>query len=154
LRHIDFIFHTTTKLEMLKGQIENQLNTSNAPTGALLQKAFSWITVIHGEEEKTEQYRQEIGLTTAGKPRLLPEHQGCTGTGAAVCISCGEFCHGHGLLGDRMVESEEKVNALREELRHLEKSQPVSDQLPTGRGSRGALKILNISTQPALSRFF
>ena len=31
-------------------------------------------------KKKTEQYRQETGLTTAGKSKLLPEHQDRTGT--------------------------------------------------------------------------
>lgn len=81
-----------------------------------IDTGISWRTVILGEEEKTEQYRQGTGLTTAGKSRLLPEHQVRIGAGVAVCVPCGEFCHGHGLLGDWMAESEEKVNALRAEL--------------------------------------
>ena len=74
---------------MLKGQIENQLNTINALTGALLRQTF------RGELESVAKKKKQN--STGKKPAL----QQPVSQDFYQSVPCREFCHGHGLLGDR-----------------------------------------------------
>ena len=53
-----------------------------------------------GEKLKRSDRKTPTRNSPARESGLLSGRQSHTGTGAAVCVPCGEFWHGHGLLGD------------------------------------------------------